>query len=207
MYSINTHLKIQALKIESMTSEEIHALFPEVRYDNLIRTLENLIEQNVLPQIEAIGVINKNKKIRKVYTLSERDSVILVASLSPKFLGALVDHWRYLREEVENLKFMANDRYKQLNAMEALHELLPDDIQDLPLPYVKINQAVNKATSNLFSFPKMLKKNEMNNSMLIARQLILDDYLKLYEVYETTEGVKEVLYNKWQPKRLESLNV
>jgi hypothetical protein len=151
--------------------------------------------------------MRKNNHLRKVYTLDEEQSVVAVAQLSPVFLVTLVRHWKYLRDELENLKFMANDRYKQLGAMEALHELLPEDIKGLPLPYVKINQVVNKATSNLFSFPKMLKKNEMNKSMLAARQMILDDYLKLYEVYKTTTGVKEFLYNKWQPKRLESLDV
>jgi hypothetical protein len=150
--------------------------------------------------------VNKsNGSIKRVYSLDEVQSITLVAQLSPEFIVRLVQHYIYLRTELENLKFMAKDRYKQLNAMEALHEMLPDDLQDLPLPYVKINQVVNKATSNLFSFPKMLLKKEMNKAMLVARDMIMEDYLKLYEVYETTDGIKEFLYNKWQPKRLESM--
>lgn len=48
MYSINTHLKIQALEIEGMTSEEILVLLPEVRYDNLIRSIERLVESGLV---------------------------------------------------------------------------------------------------------------------------------------------------------------
>lgn len=204
MYSVNNVLAIQALEIEGMTSEEINKLLPEIKYGNLIRSIERLVEAGIIssPPMENIKI---NNHLRKVYTLDERSSIILVAQLSPEFLGRLVDHYKYLRTELENLKFMAKDRYKQLNAMEALHEMLPDDLQDLPLPYVKINQVVNKATSNLFSFPKMLRKNEMNKAMLVARDMIMEDYLKLYEVYETTDGIKEFLYNKWQPKRLEGM--
>jgi hypothetical protein len=101
------------------------------------------------------------------------------------------------------VKAKDSDKKKQLEAMEALSHLLPDDLVGEPLDYVKANMIVNKATSNLFGFPKLLKKADMSPDMLEVRNNVLDDYVKLYEVLEDTTRVKEVLYAKYQPKRLE----
>jgi hypothetical protein len=43
----------------------------------------------------------------------------------------------------------------------------------------------------------------MSNEMLEVRDKVLDDYLKLYEVLEDNGKVKDILYDKYQPKRIE----
>jgi predicted RNA binding protein with dsRBD fold (UPF0201 family) len=80
---------------------------------------------------------------------------------------------------------------------------LPDDLSKEELSYIKANTVVNKAVSNLFGFPKMLKKDEMSDDMIEVRGRVLDDYLKLYEVLEDNAKVKTILYDKYQPKRIE----
>jgi hypothetical protein len=91
--------------------------------------------------------------------------------------------------------------------MEALSRLLPDDLSKEELSYIKANTVVNKAVSNLFGFPKMLKKDEMSDDMIEVRGKVLDDYIKLYEVLEDNGKVKELLYDKYQPKRIEDTSV
>lgn len=70
------------------------------------------------------------------------------------------------------------------------------------MSYIKANTVVNKCTSNYFGFPKMLKKVEMNDEMLKVREEILDDYLKLFEVLQDNGEVKEVLYKKYDKRKL-----
>jgi len=98
-----------------MSSREIAGLV-ERRHDNVKRTIENLIEREIiLPQIEEVK--NHLGQTVKVYRLVERDSYIVVAQLSPEFTAKLVDRWRLLertfteiasqmvmRSEMEELK-------------------------------------------------------------------------------------------------------
>ena len=84
--------------------------------------------------------------------------------------------------------------------MEVLQHLLPEEEKKAKLSYIKVNTVVNKATSNFYGFPKMLKKADMNNKMLATRDKVQDDYLKLYEVFEDTSTTKEAIYKKYQQK-------
>ncbi|EIX4510951.1 phage antirepressor KilAC domain-containing protein [Escherichia coli] len=86
-----------------MTSIEIAELVGS-RHDNVKRTIETLAKNGVirLPQIEDCGRINGlglNQSFR-VYVFEgeqgKRDSIIVVAQLSPEFTARLVDRWREL---------------------------------------------------------------------------------------------------------------
>lgn len=86
-----------------MTSREIADLV-ELRHDNVKRTIKTLADRQViqLPQIEEVRnnqSLSPNSKA-KAYIFEgdngKRDSIIVVAQLSPEFTAALVDRWQDL---------------------------------------------------------------------------------------------------------------
>lgn len=87
----------------SMSSLEI-AEMVERRHDNVKRTIETLAARGVvrLPQIEVYEEINNlgfNVKYERYVFVDDdgkRDSIIVVAQLSPEFTARLVDRWREL---------------------------------------------------------------------------------------------------------------
>lgn len=203
---------IPLTKIEYMSSLEIADITGK-RHDNVLRDIRSMLDelyegssnlsykeiQGVTPEFDLVLNRMTNVKLDKVHTLT------LVTGYSHKLRKAVIDRWQYLEEQLENLKFHRDDKRKQLDAMEALHDMLPDDLQGEALSYMKANTIVNKATSNLFGFPKLLKKDQMSKDMLEVRERVMDDYLKLYDVMGDNTPVKEFLYSKYQPNRLESL--
>ncbi|EJS0736510.1 TPA: phage antirepressor KilAC domain-containing protein, partial [Escherichia coli] len=93
-----------------MTSIEISELTGK-RHDNVKRTIEMLAKNGVIrhPQIEDCGRINGlglNQSFR-VYVFEgeqgKRDSIIVVAQLSPEFTARLVDRWRELEDAAVNI--------------------------------------------------------------------------------------------------------
>ena len=89
-----------------MTSVEI-ADMVEKRHDNVKRTIETLVEQSViqLPQIEEVEnnqSLSPNSR-SKAYVFEgekgKRDSIIVVAQLSPQFTARLVDRWQELESQ------------------------------------------------------------------------------------------------------------
>ncbi|EKO3894324.1 phage antirepressor KilAC domain-containing protein [Vibrio metschnikovii] len=89
----------------TMSSREIADLTGK-RHDNVKRTIEALILHGVIrpPQNEVIGEINNLgfEVSRSIYVFSgeqgKRDSIVVVAQLSPEFTARLVDRWQELEE-------------------------------------------------------------------------------------------------------------
>lgn len=107
-----------------------------------------------------------------------------------------------LEQALQDLKFRQGDKKHQLDCMEMLHDMLPEELQQEEISYIKANTVVNKVTSNIFGFPKMLKKKEMNKEMLEVREKVLDEYIKLFEVLEDNHLVTETLNKKYERKLL-----
>ena len=197
-------------KIDAMSSLEIAELTNK-RHDNVLRDIRAMLDElyagsSDLSYNEIQGVrviIDDIGRMACVY-LDKRHSLVLVTGYSAKLRDAVIKRWQYLEEQLEIIKFREGDKKHQLSAMEALSHLLPDDLKGEALVYVKANTVVNKAVSNLFGFPKMLKKDAMSEDMLQIREKVMDDYLKLYEVIEDNSIVSDILYKKYQPLRLEA---
>ena len=190
------------IKIETMTSLEIATLTGS-RHQNVMRSIQRLITTQTVSDTPLEYDKGNQGHTVEYYRLSKRDSHVVVAQISPKFTGALVDRWMFLEEQLRIIQLREGTKKHQLEAMEALKGLLPPGLECIPLSYIKANTVVNKATSNLFGFPKMMSKADMSTDMLEARDKILDDYIKLYEVLEDNHEVKAALYRKYQPCRLE----
>ncbi|SDF80300.1 MULTISPECIES: phage antirepressor KilAC domain-containing protein [unclassified Duganella] len=64
------------------------------RHDNVLRTCRDLRAAGVCPQIEETPYKHPaNGETYTEYLLEKRDSLVLVARLSPEFTGAVVDRW------------------------------------------------------------------------------------------------------------------
>lgn len=96
--SINT-----AKNIVKMTSQEIADLV-QSRHDNVKRTVERLAESGVIQLPPTEGVKNHLGQLVANYVFEgdqgERDTTIIVAQLSPLFLGQVVDQWRFLKQQM-----------------------------------------------------------------------------------------------------------
>lgn len=98
---------ITAGNAPAITSSEIAELV-EKRHDNVKRTIETLVQQGVIvrPQMgEKAGFdsMGRARPVRVFHFAGEqgmRDSLVVVAQLSPKFTGRLVDRWQQLEHQV-----------------------------------------------------------------------------------------------------------
>lgn len=110
---------------QSMTSLEIAELV-EKRHDNVKRTIESLVNANIIsnPQIED-GIKSANGVIPKVYVFTgekgKRDSIIVVAQLCPEFTARLVDRWAELEQQAAKPKELSRMELIQL-ALDAEQE-------------------------------------------------------------------------------------
>lgn len=88
----------------SMTSQEIADLV-QARHDNVKTSIERLISQGVISQpAMKDGIRSANGIVPQIYVFEgdqgERDTTVIVAQLSPQFLGQVVDQWRFLKQQV-----------------------------------------------------------------------------------------------------------
>lgn len=89
----------------TMTSREIAELV-ESRHDSVKRTIERLANQGVIvqpPLVDEPGTDSMGRpRATQAYCFSgeqgKRDSIIVVAQLSPEFTARLVDRWKALEE-------------------------------------------------------------------------------------------------------------
>jgi len=75
--------------------------------------------------------------------------------------------------------FRTLDKEHQIKTMDVLKRGLSNPVR---VDYIKANQIANKAVSNMFGYPKMVKKDEMTPEMLIPRQEVLDETVNLMAV-------------------------
>lgn len=93
--------------IKTMSSQQIADLVGK-RHDNVKRLIDNLADKGVirLPQIE--DVRNHQEQLVKTYIFSgeqgKRDSIVVVAQLSPEFTAKLVDRWAELEQQAKQLQ-------------------------------------------------------------------------------------------------------
>ncbi len=82
---------------QTMSSREIAQLCG-MRHDNVLRTARQLVEMGVTQSEETQEQHPQNQQLYPVHRLNFRDSVILVARLTPQFTAQLVDRWMDLEK-------------------------------------------------------------------------------------------------------------
>lgn len=93
--------------------------------------------------------------------------------------------------------FRMLDKEHQKDAMKRLRDGLHDPVR---VDFIKANTISNKAVSNLYGHPKMLKKEQMTPDMLVKRQEVLDDTVNLMSANESFDlglSVSKVVYGKY----------
>jgi phage regulator Rha-like protein len=195
------------VKITSMTSLEIAEVTGK-QHSHVLRDIRNMVaELKSNPEMDCLdfkGVSfesNENGQTKQAI-LDKTHTLLLTTGYSIKQRKTIIERWQFLENELEVLKTRTDTKKRQLEAMESLSHLLPDDLSEEAVSYIKANTVVNKAVSALFGFPKMLKKAEMNPDMVQVRDVVLDDYVALFEVLQDNSLVKDAIYAKWQPKRI-----
>ncbi|MEW2739995.1 DNA-binding protein [Providencia rettgeri] len=95
----------------SMTSKEIAELVSS-REDSVKRTIERLVDKGIIskpPMVDGIKTANGVTPQHYLFSGEEgkRDSIIVVAQLSPEFTARLVDRWKELESERRKPKSQA----------------------------------------------------------------------------------------------------
>lgn len=95
----------------TMNSQEIADLV-QSRHDNVKVSIERLVSQGVI-QLPALQVIkNHQNRDMQVYIFEgeqgKRDTMIIVAQLSPQFLGQVVDRWMELEKAIQQPRLPGN---------------------------------------------------------------------------------------------------
>jgi phage regulator Rha-like protein len=99
----------------TMSSREIAELTGK-RHDNVMRTIRDLIDGQILtPQIEESTFEHVGNSY-KCFLLNKRDSLVTVARLSPEFTAAVVDRWQEL--EAKQTTFDITNPVHLLQAIE-----------------------------------------------------------------------------------------
>lgn len=78
-----------------MSSREVAELTGR-RHDQVLRTARELVEQGVTQSVETLYRHEQNGVEYPEHRLDKRDSLVLVARLSPDFTGRIVDRWMEL---------------------------------------------------------------------------------------------------------------
>ncbi|MEB1608533.1 Rha family transcriptional regulator [Xanthomonas campestris pv. campestris] len=139
----------------AITSREIAELV-EKRHDNVKRTIETLVQQGVIvrPQMAekpGFDSMGRARPVRVFHFAGEqgmRDSLVVVAQLSPEFTGRLVDRWQELERRVAAPAMPSVD----LTDPTALRSLLAnytDRVGGPPAGASSFNKASLKAFSGL----------------------------------------------------------
>lgn len=108
----------------TMNSLEISALV-ESRHDKVKQSIVRLAERGVIAQ-PPLGEVQETKGNRRRYTTSvfifegekgRRDSIVVVAQLSPEFTARLVDRWQELEaKQADNLQRLSSRNKARLEA-------------------------------------------------------------------------------------------
>lgn len=177
---------------QSMTSLEIAELVNS-RHDNVKRTIETLVKQAVItsPQIEEKPTAGRPSTFY-IFTgeQGKRDSIIVVAQLSPEFTARLVDRWAELENQQPKPQELSRMDILQI-AMEAEKENieLKETIQ-LQAPKVEFYDKIVDCTGLSSATQVALKHN------LTAREL--NTMLYDLEVYSLNMDPKKgKVFRKW----------
>lgn len=168
-----------------MTSQEIADLV-QVRHDNVKRSVERLAESGVitLPPLEETSFLNSIGRTQhsQVYAFEgeqgKRDTMVIVAQLSPLFLGTVVDRWLELEKAVqqprlpsnykEALQFLieAEEQKEQLALQVAQQQQVIEDIQPKADVYDIISNSENTYTITVAAKLLKVRPKDLTNWLL-----------------------------------------
>lgn len=186
---------------EAVTTSLLVAEVFEKRHDAVLRAIENLIDDDTTKMWfqKSTYKADGNRKSYPMYYMN-RDGFSL---LGMGFTGKKALEWKIKYIEAFNqmesyINFRKADIQIQKNSMQFLHD-------NLQMPstkdYMKANTIANKCVSTMFGHPKMVKKAEMTQEMLEAREPILHDTVQLMAVkdkFDLNVPISDSIYKKYE---------
>lgn len=202
----------------TMTSAEIGELV-ESRHDSVKRTIERLAERGVIQLPPLVDVPNHLGQTVSVYQLEKRDSLVVVAQLSPEFTARIVDRWQELEaQQAPALPATYLDALRAHLASEEKAAALAIEVQKKEqalaeaAPKVEFVERYVQASSGALGFRQVCKTLCLNEKWLA-------EFLELHQVmyrlagkltpyqqhiqagrFEVKTGVSDSGYGYVQPK-------
>lgn len=187
---------------EAVTTSLQVAEFFHKRHDAVLRSIEGLVSENTKMWFHksTYKTEGNNKKYPMYYM--NRDGFSLLAM---GFTGKKALEWKILYIQAFNqmekyINFRKADKQIQKNAMQFLHDNLqmPTEVD-----YRKANTIANKCVSNMYGYPKMIKKGDMSLEMLEQREPVLNEVVELMAVkdkYKLDVPVSDSIYKRYESK-------
>ena len=148
-------------EVLTMTSREIAELV-ESRHDSVKRTIERLVAQGVIESPPLVDFKNINNVAGQEYVFTgekgKRDSIIVVAQLSPEFTARLVDRWQEL--EAGQAPKVPQTYAQALLEAGRLAQLAEEQAQQLALAAPKVN-----------FFDKVVERTTLMTATQVAQKL------------------------------------
>ncbi len=216
-------MNIQTLQINNnqrMSSREMANLCDK-QHDNTLRLIRSLIERGLLKNTTPHNYIHEQNGQQYIEFLSDqRDSLVIVARLSPEFTAAVIDRWQALEAN-------ANSPVIPQNFADAL-QLAADQARQLELAKPKVlhydnvveragllnaTQVAQKVRLSAVAMNKVLDELGVYNKAVkrsrVFQQWFIDKGLG--EVKQTDQGFSQALFTKrgeaWIIERLISEGV
>lgn len=170
-----------------------------LRHDTLLNIIRDEFEEEInLQKILEVKYLDSKNRSYPLFKLTTNQARQILMRESKVVRKKVVAYIEQLEDKLYSLLNTQNSKKLQLELMEDLQRSLPELEKTDSLNYIKANNIVNKIVSDLFGFPKMLKKFEMNGEMLMSRELVLSDYVKLYEIFGNNKDIREALGRKYK---------
>lgn len=108
----------------TMSSREI-AVLTGKPHDNVLKLIRSLLDGGIVNSTTPQKYEHpQNKQTYIEYRCSKRDSLIIVARLSPEFTAHIVDRWQELEQQLSPVFNLPNDLPSALRALADTHEQL-----------------------------------------------------------------------------------
>nr|EKW9451779.1 Rha family transcriptional regulator [Escherichia coli] len=154
----------------TMTSIEIAELV-ESRHSDVKRSIERLVAKGVIQHTPLATVENNQSLSPNKYTKAyffegeqgKRDSIVVVAQLSPEFTARLVDRWR----ELENARVQLKSKAEILAEMAQMHLEHERRINAVNAQVAEVSAQVSRVAETV----EQIKKGNMPEGYIGYRQL------------------------------------
>lgn len=160
---------------------------------------------------------DSEKAVHNVDTFKGKQKAVIISEL-----GIYEAIWNSRRDEAQEFKKWVKQVIKELRQATGLKgyeafRMLDKEKQKEAMAnlkkgieviskkdYCKAQAISNKAVSNVFGFPKMIKKQDMTQEMLELRQQVLNDtveFMVFVDKYNLPLSVKKHIYDKYNDKQ------
>jgi len=149
----------------TMSSRDIAELTGK-RHDNVMTVIRDLIEDHILTsEIQELDYIHRGNTYKQ-FLLNKRDSLILVARLSPEFTAQIVDRWQELEQQ-------SKQKAVDLNNPHALRKALLEYTEQV-IELEHKNIGLERSIQTITQTPTGVKFQQACKILNIKRQVLAD---------------------------------